>query len=88
MKINNFGTSGINPYKQQMNKPNQQKNINGKQNDKVEISTTAKEMQQVSSVEKERSTKVEQLKIQVANGQYKVDPQAIANGIQKFYFGK
>ncbi|MBS4174166.1 flagellar biosynthesis anti-sigma factor FlgM [Bacillus sp. FJAT-49736] len=87
MKINNYGTSGINPYKQQMNKINQMKNIN-KPNDKVEISTTAKEMQQVSSIEKERQAKVEQLKIQVENGQYKVDSKAIANGIAKFYLGK
>lgn len=87
MKINNYGTSGINPYKQQMNKLDQQKNTN-KQNDKVEISATAKELQQVSNVEKERQKKVEQLKIQVQNGQYKVDPQAVANGIAKFYSGK
>jgi len=87
MKINNYGTSRINPYKQQMNKLNQHKNIN-KQNDKVEISSTAKELQQVSSVEKERQKKVEQLKLQVENGQYKVDPQKIAKGISKFYFEK
>lgn len=87
MKINNYGTSGINPYKQQMNKQNQVKNIN-KPNDKVEISATAKELQQVSNVEKERQKKVEQLKMQVENGQYKVDPQAVAKSISKFYFGK
>ena len=45
MKINNIGPSGINPYKRQMNKLEEASNTLGKKADKVEISSTAKEMQ-------------------------------------------
>lgn len=86
MKINNFGTQGINPYKKQANKL-EQANVSGKPTDKVEISSTAKEMQ-LSSIDKARREKVEQLKIQVQNGQYHVDPKAVAKSIQSFYSGK
>lgn len=86
MKINNFGSHGINPYKKQMNKLDQIK-TSSKQVDKVEISSTAKDMQ-LSTIEKARQEKVEQLKIQVENGQYKLNPELIAKGIQNFYRGK
>ncbi|KYD09164.1 flagellar biosynthesis anti-sigma factor FlgM [Heyndrickxia sporothermodurans] len=84
MKINNIGNHGINPYKKQMNKM-EQVNKSGKQVDKVEISGAAKEMQQLSSIEKERQAKVEQLKKQVENGQYKIDPEKISTSIMKYY---
>ncbi|GIN85243.1 negative regulator of flagellin synthesis [Heyndrickxia sporothermodurans] len=86
MKINYVGSHGINPYKKQMNKM-EQMNKGTQQVDKVEISSTAKDMQ-LSSIEKARREKVEQLKIQVQNGQYKVDPELVAKGIQNFYKGK
>ncbi|MCM3454377.1 flagellar biosynthesis anti-sigma factor FlgM [Heyndrickxia oleronia] len=86
MKINNYGTHGINTYKKQMNKF-EQANKSGKQTDKVEISSKAKDMQ-TSTIEQARRAKVEQLKIEVQNGQYKVNPELIAKGIKNFYQGK
>lgn len=85
MKINNIGSSGVNPYKRQMNKLNNAAKSINKAEDKVEISTTAKEMQQVSNYLQARQEKVEQLRIQVENGTYKVDPQDVAKGIIEFY---
>ncbi|QQZ10265.1 flagellar biosynthesis anti-sigma factor FlgM [Heyndrickxia vini] len=85
MKINNIGNHGINPYKKQMNKMDQV-NKSGKPVDKVEISGAAKEMQ-VSSIEQARRAKVEQLKTQVKNGQYELNPEQIAKGIMNFYRG-
>jgi negative regulator of flagellin synthesis FlgM len=85
MKINPFGSQGINPYKRQMNKMDQAGLAVNKQKDKVEISSTAKEMQQVSQLEKQRQAKVEELKIQVENGTYKMDPRESAKGIIHFY---
>jgi negative regulator of flagellin synthesis FlgM len=85
MKIHPFGSQGINPYKQQMNKMDQAVLAVNKQKDKVEISSTAKEMQQVSQLEKQRQAKVEELKLQVENGTYKMDPRKSAKGIIHFY---
>ncbi|WP_423408251.1 flagellar biosynthesis anti-sigma factor FlgM [Heyndrickxia sp. MSNUG] len=87
MKINNFGTHRINPYKRQMNKLDELKKAE-KPVDKVEISSTAKAMQQLSDVEQQRAKKVEELKIQVENGTYKPNPQEIAKSIANFYSKK
>ncbi|MBS4190252.1 flagellar biosynthesis anti-sigma factor FlgM [Bacillus sp. FJAT-49705] len=85
MKINNFGASGVNPYKRQMNKFDQVDKLSNKAADKVEISTAAKEMQHVTQIENERQAKVEELKIQVENGTYKVSPKEVAKNILDFY---
>lgn len=85
MKINNIGPSGVNPYKRQMAK---QESISKQVNqgtDKVEISSTAKEMQQISQFAAARKEKVEQIKISVENGTYKANPQDIAKSIANYY---
>lgn len=83
MKIQNFGTAGINPYKRQMNKlDSANKSVNNSA-DKIEISTTAKEMQQIPA---QRQARIDELKLQVENGTYKVNPYEVANSIYNFYF--
>ncbi|WP_449622734.1 flagellar biosynthesis anti-sigma factor FlgM [Robertmurraya sp. Marseille-Q9965] len=84
MKINNYGTSGINPYKSQMNKL-ENTNKASKQTDKVEISATAKEMQQIKNFNAQRQEKVEALKIQVETGNYKVNTKEVAKSLYNFY---
>lgn len=88
MKINQFGTSGINPYNRQMNKLEGSARAKNSSADKIEISTTAKEMQQVSQYAATRQQKVEELKIQVENGNYKINPKEIAKSIVNFYTQK
>lgn len=83
MKIQNFGTSGINPYKRQMNKIDATNKSLNKTADKIEISTTAKEMQQIPA---QRQARVDELKLQVENGTYKANPYELANSIYNFYF--
>lgn len=85
MKINNIGTSGINPYKRQINKLEQVEAASSKKVDKVEISSIAKGLQNVNSVEVERQQKVDELKIQVENGTYKPNSVDIAKGILQFF---
>ncbi|TKC17025.1 flagellar biosynthesis anti-sigma factor FlgM [Robertmurraya kyonggiensis] len=86
MKINNnIGPSGINPYKRQMNKLEQVGATASTKLDKVEISSIAKGLQNINSVEVERQQKVDELKIQVENGTYKPNSVDIANGILQFY---
>ncbi len=88
MKINNIGTTGINPYKKAINKLDKVNNTTTAKADKVEISSAAKEMQQISQISTARQEKVEQLKLQVQNGTYKVKPQEIATSIMGFYSNK
>ncbi|WP_409252014.1 flagellar biosynthesis anti-sigma factor FlgM [Bacillus sp. SCS-153A] len=85
MKINNINNSGINPYKRQQNKVDQAAKTGLQKADKLEISSAAKEMQETSKLVKERQAKVEELKINVQNGNYKPDPQNIAKGLINFY---
>ncbi|WP_113971322.1 flagellar biosynthesis anti-sigma factor FlgM [Rossellomorea aquimaris] len=87
MKINNIGNQNINPYKRNLNKMDQLGNIGKKASDKIEISSAAKEMQEVSKIGKERQAKVEALKDQVQSGNYTIDPKAIAKGLKDFYNG-
>ncbi|WP_445487927.1 flagellar biosynthesis anti-sigma factor FlgM [Niallia sp. 03133] len=88
MKINNYGTQGINPYKKQINKMDQTNKAASQGTDKVEISAAAKELQQVSQGSPERTEKVEALKKQVQSGNYEINPQEIAKSILNFYSKK
>lgn len=88
MKINNLGPSGINPYKRQMKNMENTRNAMKAAADKVEISETAKEMQQFSQISASRKEKIEQLKLQVQNGTYNVNPEQVAKSMIDFYIKK
>ncbi|WP_341356996.1 flagellar biosynthesis anti-sigma factor FlgM [Rossellomorea sp. y25] len=87
MKINNIGNQNINPYKRNLNKMDQVSKMGKLASDKIEISSAAKEMQEVSKLGKERQARVEELKDQVQSGNYTIDPKAIAKGLKNFYNG-
>jgi negative regulator of flagellin synthesis FlgM len=87
MRIDKFGLMGVNPYRHQFDKEVQAKKPAVKQDqDKVEISAAAKELQQISQSMVERQEKVRKLKEQVQNGTYQIDAKTIAKSIYKFYF--
>ena len=83
MKINPLGSSGVNPYNRQVHKAAQTSNI--QRSDKVEISKTAKEMQQLSQIPAERQARINELKSQVENGTYKLDARETAKSITDYY---
>ena len=85
MKINNFGSSGVNPYNRQFNRLDNAEKSKKNSADKIEISSTAKEMQHISQYAASRQEKVEALKIQVENGNYNVNPKEVAKNILDFY---
>ncbi|WP_203363294.1 flagellar biosynthesis anti-sigma factor FlgM [Bacillus sp. REN10] len=85
MKIQRTGVSGINPYQKQLNKQEENKKLFGMPADKVEISSTAKEMQEASKLLEARKEKIASLKQQVANGEYQPNPEQIANGLIHFF---
>ncbi len=84
MKINNVGPSGMNPYKKQLNQLNELKHASSRK-DKIEISTTAKEMQHSSQFVAERQAKVEKIKLSLENGTYSVNVNEIAKSMINFY---
>lgn len=87
MKINPIGTSGVNPYNRQVNKVDTTKTT-PRPLDKVEISASAKEMQQVSQISAERQNKLDELKSQIENGTYKMNASDTAKSILDFYSNK
>ncbi|MBM7690883.1 negative regulator of flagellin synthesis FlgM [Peribacillus deserti] len=87
MKINQVGSAGMNPYKRQLNKMDEVKQSSFK-SDKVEISTTAKDLQHTSQIPAQREAKVEALKEQIKNGTYKIDADETAKSIINYYFEK
>ncbi|KKB41134.1 flagellar biosynthesis anti-sigma factor FlgM [Bacillus thermotolerans] len=85
MKVDRPQLTGVNPYDAQANKIHTPKKAANVQTDKVEISAAAKGMQEVSQMSNERIDKIALLKQQVASGEYKPDPEKIAEGLVKFY---
>ncbi|MDQ0857248.1 flagellar biosynthesis anti-sigma factor FlgM [Bacillus sp. V2I10] len=84
MKINHLNSAGINPYKRTAEKQ-QEAAQQAKKQDKVEISTKAKELQQQNAIDQARQEKVAAIKKQVETGTYTIDPKAIANSVIKHY---
>ncbi|WP_096202423.1 flagellar biosynthesis anti-sigma factor FlgM [Bacillus sp. FJAT-45350] len=84
MKINPLGPMNNNPYRKQIERQEAISEVKQKR-DKVEISKTAQEMQQVTKAEVARQEKVEALKEKVQSGEYKVDPHAVAKKFYEFW---
>ncbi|ASB87173.1 flagellar biosynthesis anti-sigma factor FlgM [Bacillus sonorensis] len=84
MKINQYGTQSVSPYHKSFEKqtlPTQ----TAAQQDKVEISAKAKELQKGPDLMKERHEKIARLKAAVENGTYQIDRAGIAEKMVNFY---
>ena len=84
MKITSFSINSVNPYNKQQRTA---KATSGNQAfvDKIEISTTAKEMSASSTYTSERAQKVQQLKEKIQSGEYQVDARKVAEDMLKYY---
>lgn len=82
MKINNHRPVNINPYNKQLDKVGNLQAHSINQKDKIEISKEALEMQITGQYEVERQQRIEELKNKIESGEYKVNPQELA---QKMY---
>lgn len=83
MKINPYGNIQ-NIYKKSVEKQQPKDNVAKKQ-DKIEISSEAKWLQQETRISAERNHKVEELKAKVQSGEYKVNPQEVAKKFYEFW---
>ncbi|RWR13590.1 flagellar biosynthesis anti-sigma factor FlgM [Siminovitchia fortis] len=88
MKINSFNRPDTNPYSKQINHVEKQTRTERMDADQIQISKEAKELQQSSRFDAERKARVEQLKNQIEQGNYKVDPKKVAYSMAKYYFNQ
>jgi negative regulator of flagellin synthesis FlgM len=84
MKINNVGVNAVNPYKLQSQKLDAAEQTKKQASDKLEISSVAKELQS-SSYSTERAERIQQLKVDIETGNYKVDANKVAGDLLAFY---
>ncbi|TFB24382.1 flagellar biosynthesis anti-sigma factor FlgM [Filobacillus milosensis] len=84
MKINPLNNTNLNPYKKNIQKQQDVKNA-GQPQDKLEISNQAKQLQGNNSIVEARQEKVDELKKQVQNGDYQVDPKKTAEKMIDFW---
>lgn len=85
MKINQYGTQSVNPYHKSFDKKATPSQMNPQQEDKVEISAKAKELQKGPDLMMERQEKIARLKAAVENGTYQIDRTGIAEKMVNFY---
>lgn len=88
MKIDSFNRPETNPYTKQIQRTEQIPRTARVEEDQIQISKEAKELQQATKVETERQTKIEHLKNQIQQGEYHVDPKKVAHSIAKYYFNQ
>ncbi|MBB6282013.1 MULTISPECIES: flagellar biosynthesis anti-sigma factor FlgM [Geobacillus] len=84
MKIHPIGPMNVNPYQRQLAKTERLAAGKGP-GDQVEISKEAKELQEAASWEQARQTKLDELRQQIENGTYTVDPKAVAKRMIDYY---
>lgn len=87
MKINGPNQTNLNPYQKQINKRTEM-GTQKQQTDKIEISETAKQMQETGKNNPVRQKLVEQVKRDIESGSYQVDSKATAEKMLDFWSNK
>lgn len=84
MKIQNYRLNGLELYQKQAEKQQPTKQTVAKE-DKLEISKEAKQLQKANGTEQDRHEKIQNIKQQIENGTYTIDPNEIAKSIIHFF---
>lgn len=84
MRINGPNHLNFNPYKQQMEKHDQMKKTSNR-SDELEISKEAMKLQENNQPNEARTNRVQEIKQQVANGEYKVNVEETAQKMIDFW---
>jgi len=85
MKIPKINIPAINPYKANELKTDKVERKAQPQTDKLEISSQAKQLSEVSSYSVERNEHVQAIKAQIDAGTYKVNPEQLASKLLSYY---
>ncbi|WP_235822144.1 flagellar biosynthesis anti-sigma factor FlgM [Gottfriedia luciferensis] len=83
MKVNTSSVDRIQLYQNNVKKIEQEKPQ--QREDKVEISSQAKDLQMASQLIADREERVQQLKKQVEEGSYKVQPTLVAEKMLQYF---
>ena len=84
MKINSTGFNKIQFYQNQLKIADNQQSKQQKE-DQVEISSQAKDLQSASKILSDREERVQQLKQQVQEGSYEINPSIIAEKMINYF---
>lgn len=87
MKIQKVNIPAINPYKANQLKAEQAEQKKMVKTDKLEISSEAKQLSEMSSFATERKERIQQLKGQIESGTYEVDAKKLASDLVNYYKG-
>ncbi|MBD7985187.1 flagellar biosynthesis anti-sigma factor FlgM [Sporosarcina sp. Sa2YVA2] len=85
MKINKINIPPVNPYRANQVKAEQLKEQAKMKTDKLEISSEAKQLSEVSPLTIQRNEKVQQLKAQIESGTYEVDSEKLASNLINYF---
>ncbi|WP_082233351.1 flagellar biosynthesis anti-sigma factor FlgM [Halobacillus massiliensis] len=85
MRVQGSNFSKINPYQKQMNQQHEIKQA--KQQDKMEISSEGKALQEIEKTNEQRAEYIKDIKAKVEKGDYKIDHEAAAQCLAKYYKG-
>lgn len=85
MKINKINIPPVNPYRTNQMKSEQANNQTKMHRDKLEISSQAKQLSEVSTFAAERKERIQELKAQIKSGEYKVEPEKLAENLIKYF---
>jgi negative regulator of flagellin synthesis FlgM len=90
MKLNPYQSNiNVNGYKQ-VSPVSKEKTANqsvsgGSKTDQVTISSQAKQLNETNRIQTERQQRVDELKDQVQNGQYTIQPQKVAEAFASYW---
>lgn len=84
MKINSTSIDRIQLYQNQINKIDKDK-PKQQNEDKLEISSQAKDLQLASQLKSEREERVKQIQKQIDVGSYKVQPSLVAEKMLQYF---
>ncbi|MCF3943439.1 flagellar biosynthesis anti-sigma factor FlgM [Oceanobacillus alkalisoli] len=84
MKINRFNQLNFNPYKQQLQKQTEMKKA-AKRSDELQISKEALKLQEKDQPNNKRAEKVQEIKKQIENGEYKMNHEVTAQKMLDFW---
>lgn len=85
MKIQKVNIPAINPYKTNQLKAEQVEQKAKMKTDKLEISSEAKQLSEISPFTIERNKRVAELKSEIESGTYKVDAEQLASNLAKYF---
>lgn len=85
MQINKLNIPAINPYKANELTIKRSAQNQLAQKDKLEISSEAKQLSEITSYAAERKEYVQKIKEQINAGTYEANPEDIAKSLLKYY---